>query len=870
MNRSGTILQCPASNVSMHSCKAKITENNFSSKLTTEDDLKSVGSSFSHDSCGVRAIMWGHYMIQPYRLHGRSLGPPGNDCARSQKIAEAQKCLQIILDHMTTSKTLRKSYSASIFGSIYVYEWWDGYGDVDFLITPVGNSKKDSDDQKIDDVLTEKREQKILLLKIADVLRLCGNSTRSKITPILNARVPIIKHEKNNAFHKEKTTGNSTISWFCENCGSSMVNQGFGSENSFKRLQEKSSRKLAGGTQCQRVAEKTYIHLMSLSLTFYPCHLSTLKSQIAQLQVETAIRNDLKDLCNGKGQDLLYDVCSFFKSNIVFFVWEKSGSTLHIAMHSAPFQLCTIFLRLYLSLQQRKRIGPAPLKAVRHSSLEARRNILDTLAFRMQCYSRLFTDTGEHLHDFAKFNLYFNFVPIRYEFVQPSIFDIDFDISVRPLGLRNSALLRKYFNPPRVKSDSNKFLPPEVIKIGALFLKSWSKKSGINNSAGGMLCTYAINIMWIHFLLNKSYQNNFSGEQFLKFIDPDTIKLQKQHSVKLVENLYSESFGSQGLCQRSPGSQFLPSEYVGACYALGSLVTEFFHYYSHVFRWNDNIITINRTSVSKKEVFLDNEVLESSMQHISNKHKICERLPRNQKYIAVIEDPYEKGFNLARNIGDTSFEMVKKQIQQQYHTMSKLTPKDVIFRPATTTKSKHQASKSAEAHKKTAESTRLEALRTKLEHLRTSFFEDFSSKMLSQKMSPVGFIEVFPKKLDILEYKELNNLLSTDPAPQSADLRLHKLFMLGSFEVSCRHADVHGKKSLSLSYYPIESALYKGIHESMEKGKVSLSLLSAKLRCHPSSIPGIKRFLNSNNPFLKTIENQLRKFCILRPLRFYR
>jgi len=84
----------------------------------------------------------------------------------------------------------------------------------------------------------------------------------------------------------------------------------------------------------------------------------------------------------------------------------------------------------------------------------------------------------------------------------PECLGVDFDLSFRAFGLRNSYLLQRYMT------------AHPCVRPGAQLLKSWSKANGLNNSSAGWLCTYAFNVMWLHFLIHK---------KIVPFVVPDDI-----------------------------------------------------------------------------------------------------------------------------------------------------------------------------------------------------------------------------------------------------------------------------------------------------------------------------------------------------------
>ncbi|CAD2217618.1 hypothetical protein AGDE_01845 [Angomonas deanei] len=84
----------------------------------------------------------------------------------------------------------------------------------------------------------------------------------------------------------------------------------------------------------------------------------------------------------------------------------------------------------------------------------------------------------------------------------PEIFYVDFDISSRIYGVRNSWFMRQYL------------IQDEVFRVGNLFVKTWSKARSVNNSRQGYLTSYAMTELWIHYLLQ-------AGEA--TFVEPSSV-----------------------------------------------------------------------------------------------------------------------------------------------------------------------------------------------------------------------------------------------------------------------------------------------------------------------------------------------------------
>ncbi|PWU82849.1 putative RNA editing 3' terminal uridylyl transferase 1 [Trypanosoma cruzi] len=110
-------------------------------------------------------------------------------------------------------------------------------------------------------------------------------------------------------------------------------------------------------------------------------------------------------------------------------------------------------------------------------------------------------DTGEYNNGDSSSDMFPAFVtptlrakvqPVHDE-CRPELYNVDFDLSFRAFGIRNSNLLRQYL------------MSHPCARPGAIVLKDWSKTSGVNNSVNGYFTSYAVNIMWIYYLIQKKY-----------------------------------------------------------------------------------------------------------------------------------------------------------------------------------------------------------------------------------------------------------------------------------------------------------------------------------------------------------------------------
>eukprot|EP00668_Euglena_longa_P033789 GGOE01043421.1.p1 GENE.GGOE01043421.1~~GGOE01043421.1.p1 ORF type:complete len:981 (+),score=234.25 GGOE01043421.1:69-2945(+) len=167
-----------------------------------------------------------------------------------------------------------------------------------------------------------------------------------------------------------------------------------------------------------------------------------------------------------------------------------------------------------------------------------------------------------------------------------------FDISLSSwCGVRNSSLIRKYV-------ETNRMVQPMAIAVNG-----WSKWADINDGPSGQLNSYTLLLMLIHFLLRV-------GEVELIPIDVP---------LELVpEPPY-----------QPPALQ--PSDYE----RLGRLAVWFFHFYTHEFRWDADVVCIRTTC------------------QVTRAFKGWSTAP------LAVEDPFETHLNTARNVGESQCRGIK-------------------------------------------------------------------------------------------------------------------------------------------------------------------------------------------------------------------
>ncbi|KAG8346189.1 putative Cid1 family poly A polymerase [Trypanosoma vivax] len=219
---------------------------------------------------------------------------------------------------------------------------------------------------------------------------------------------------------------------------------------------------------------------------------------------------------------------------------------------------------------------------------------------------------------------------------RPELYNIDFDLSFRAFGIRNSILLQKYL------------LSHPCARPGAIVLKDWSKTSGVNNSVNGYFTSYAINIMWIYYLVQKGY---------VPYVDP----------LEIPESLvnYTE-FDPKYTPMVDPKltSARLEELYKEA----GDMLVGFFYFYSFEFDWGNHVVSLNRPGITTKKALgwhiedvgsivplgIGTGGGMSGSSGSSKRHPI--------RYELCIEDPYEENLNLGRHIGITKSLRVKTEL----------------------------------------------------------------------------------------------------------------------------------------------------------------------------------------------------------------
>ncbi|CAG9571286.1 RNA editing 3' terminal uridylyl transferase 1 [Leishmania major strain Friedlin] len=256
-----------------------------------------------------------------------------------------------------------------------------------------------------------------------------------------------------------------------------------------------------------------------------------------------------------------------------------------------------------------------------------------------------------------------------HEECRPELYGMDFDLSFRAFGIRNSHLLRRYL------------LSHPCARPGALVLKDWSKTSGVNNSVNGYLTSYAINIMWIYYLVHRGV---------IPYVCPT-----RDIPASLRRNVDADP---QYAAMVDPA--WTPEERAAMEAQAGELLLGFFYYYAFEFDWANHVVSLNRPGVTTKAALgwdvEDVAQASGSVPHFgvtgwqyqhnlagaegqhgdahggtapaasqtrpsvghdgmlaSNASMSARRSRATTRYSFCIEDPYEENLNLGRHMGVT-------------------------------------------------------------------------------------------------------------------------------------------------------------------------------------------------------------------------
>eukprot|EP01063_Lacrimia_lanifica_P001395 TRINITY_DN10702_c0_g1_i1.p1 TRINITY_DN10702_c0_g1~~TRINITY_DN10702_c0_g1_i1.p1 ORF type:complete len:658 (+),score=212.99 TRINITY_DN10702_c0_g1_i1:141-2114(+) len=181
----------------------------------------------------------------------------------------------------------------------------------------------------------------------------------------------------------------------------------------------------------------------------------------------------------------------------------------------------------------------------------------------------------------------------RHGNVTPLLASTRWDASCRLYGVRNSHLIRAYLTKPEVR-------------LAAVAVKCWSKKVQINDPRVGLLSSYAIALMFVHFLIRKRKHD---------FIPPEDVHLTDCTACPPFINFTSPEPENRDEFAKAAGKVFMA----------------FIHFYTFEFDWDREVVTVTHSGVLRKEEvgWIDENAIRVDRGNSVHYH-FC------------VEDPYEE------------------------------------------------------------------------------------------------------------------------------------------------------------------------------------------------------------------------------------
>jgi hypothetical protein len=200
---------------------------------------------------------------------------------------------------------------------------------------------------------------------------------------------------------------------------------------------------------------------------------------------------------------------------------------------------------------------------------------------------------------------------------------VNFDVTCDVNGLRNTTLLRQYMQ------------QGVQVRAGYVVIKDWAKRCGVINPKQGYLSSYAVSIMWVHYLLRVT-----RGDGAVDFVDPTAALAAIYDTVDYAPCVPEVN------TERLPALQAL----------VGQLVHSFFTFYSK-FDWSTNVVTIRTARDVAPEQLAWTAAAE--VRHGRVRDRVYYRM--------CIQDPYEAaGFNLGRHVSPEKFAAITGRFLQKH------------------------------------------------------------------------------------------------------------------------------------------------------------------------------------------------------------
>lgn len=144
----------------------------------------------------------------------------------------------------------------------------------------------------------------------------------------------------------------------------------------------------------------------------------------------------------------------------------------------------------------------------------------------------------------------------------PEIFRFPFDFCFSATGLRNSYLL------------ANSLAEYECARHLLIVLKKWGRSSGIINSIDGLLASYALTVMLVHYLVKTDVINKTNPQGM---VDAQSL-------------------------QTSPAYRPLCTSSECDLTKVGYLFAGFFEYYGEIFDYTNNVVCTTNTNLTKESI----------------------------------------------------------------------------------------------------------------------------------------------------------------------------------------------------------------------------------------------------------------------------